>query len=180
MYCKYDEQVLQTPENLLASVWMQLIHNHSSVSDKVRDIYKAHINKDTRPRLKDIVESLTPELAKFNKVYLFLDALDECADESRRDTLLDQLRNLRPKVNLMVTSRYLDSIANILEGSAKVDIEASSEDLRKYVTGRIIRGSRLSRHARADETLAKDIEERVVNRADGMCVPYLYNMTFYH
>ena len=167
IYCNYKEQDTQRPENLLASLWRQLIHDQANVGDSVRRQYKKHVDKGTRPNLAEVAEELSQEIGRFQKVYVFIDALDECTDEQTRETLIDQLRKFQ-NLCLMVTSRYLDSVERIFENATMLEIGAHPTDVQKYVTSRIARGGRLSRHVKTDATLGKAIEESVVKNADKM------------
>ena len=167
VYCNYKEQDTQGPENLLASVWRHLIDDRTDVSDSVRRLYKNHIDKGTRPKLKEVAEELSQEIDRFKKVYVFIDALDECTIEQAREALIDQLHKFS-NLCLMVTSRDFDNIAGILENAAVLEISQHPVDVQKYVTSRIAQGCRLSRHVKADATLGKAIEESVVRNADKM------------
>lgn len=167
VYCNYKEQDTQNAENLLASIWRQLVHDQADIGDSVRRQYKKHVGKETRPNLKEVAEELSQEIGRFQKVYVFIDALDECTDEQTRETLIDRLYEFS-NLCLMVTSRYLDSIARMFENAAMLEIGAHPTDVQRYVTGRIAQGGRLSRHVKADATLGKAIEENVVKNADKM------------
>ena len=168
IYCNYKEQDVQTPANLIASIWMQLVLGKAAVNDDVKKLYKKHIDKDTRPNFQEVLEILKKETDKYKKLYVIIDALDECTDDFSRETLVEQIRGLQPKANLMVTSRVLDSIARIFAGAPVLEISASPADVRAYVAGRVSRGGQLSRHVKTDLMLFKDIEQSVAENAQGM------------
>lgn len=170
IYCNYKEEDEQSQENLLAGVWRQLILNKNALSDDVKDVYKEHADKDTRPTLHAVAEILAKEIARYRIVYVVVDALDELP-EARRIRLMERLQKIQDSqtgLRLLVTSRMYDSIARHFEGQPRLEIKASTEDVREYVRGRITRGSRLERHVLKDPTLARDIENTVAGKAEKM------------
>ena len=53
-------------------------------------------------------------IESYKEVFCIIDALDECNEELRWE-LVEKLENLGPKLRVLITSRYLDSIAEVLE-----------------------------------------------------------------
>ena len=50
------------------------------------------------------------EISKlYERVYIILDALDECSDEMR-SALIEKLQELGSQIHLLMTSRFLESI----------------------------------------------------------------------
>ena len=80
---------------------------------------------------------LKRELDSYERVYILVDALDECVDDAAREMLVEQLHNLQPKINLMVTSRPSEHVARMFEGNIEQKISAHPADLRTYVESRI-------------------------------------------
>ena len=175
-YCNYKEREAQSPVNLFASFWMQLIQRKVAISDNVQALYEKHVPKGTRPNLGVVSKILKEETDRFEKIYLLVDALDECADNDI-EVLIRHLKDLQPKVILMVTSRPSNVIADLLEGASLLDISANSSDLLAYVTGRINGATRLMWHVRSDATLAEDIKKGVVEAADNMYEAFSMTMT---
>ena len=111
---------------------------------------------------------LKKELDSYERLYVLVDALDECADDSAREMLIEQLQSFQPKVNLMVTSRPSENIARMFDGTLQLQISGHPADLRTYVSSRIAQGTRLRQHVRNDDALSEDIMQCVVNNAEGM------------
>jgi hypothetical protein len=84
--------------------------------------------------------------------------------------LLSELRALEPRVNLMVTSRILDTIACEFAGQKKIEINAHVEDLRTYLRGRIYREDRLYEQVQRDPALGEQVIENVARKAHQMYV----------
>jgi hypothetical protein len=167
IYCNYKEKDAQTLINLIAGLWAQLVRNSGSLSTEVRDLYLTHVRQNSSPTLDEVSKMLQGEIARYSKIFVVIDALDEYP-EGDRSTLLKKLRELRPTINLMVTSRYLDAIANDFEGSPQLEISANVEDVRAYIVGRISSESRLSRFVSKDAALGEKIVNTVAGKAKKM------------
>jgi hypothetical protein len=164
IYLNYKEQNEQTVCNLIASLLKQIVQDRATISDNVRALYKHHRDRDTRPILDDIIEAMKSEIGLYSKVFIVVDALDECESQEVRTTLLKTLRSFATARNvpLMVTSRDLPSIAQEFEGTARLDIRARDQDLEKYLEGRIAAGPR---HLKR---LQENIVRKIIQNAAGM------------
>lgn len=169
MYCNYMEQDVQTPVNLLASIWRQLVYNKDSLPSDVEELYKSHRRQCTLPSLIEITKMLRSEIMRHSKVFVVIDALDECSEKNNsRATLLTTLRTLEPTLNIMATSRFLENIRVEFQPMAQLEISASNKDVEMYVTERISREAQLSRFVEKDMALKKAIVEAVVETAQKM------------
>jgi hypothetical protein len=167
IYCNYKEKDAQTLTNLVAGLWAQLARNSGSLSTEARDLYSTHVRQNSPPTLDEVSKMLQSEIARYSKIFVVIDALDEYP-EGDRSTLLNKLRELRPRINLMVTSRYLDAIANDFEGSPQLEISANVEDVRAYIVGRISGEKMLSRFVSKDAALGENIVNIVAGKAKKM------------
>jgi len=106
---------------------------------------------------------LESEIMMYSKVFIVIDALDECReDNATRAEFLQVLRSLPGNVNLMVTSRELPSIARDFRGKKRLTIRANDEDVKRYVRGRI---ALAPRHLQG---LQETIVNKVVEKVQGM------------
>jgi hypothetical protein len=186
-YCNYKDQNRQTVSELIASLLKQLVQDRPIISDNVKSFHERHIVRSTRPTLSDFINALRADIAKYTKVFVIVDALDEFRDRDQ-EYLITELRSLGPTVNLMVTSRPLSMIEEQFRGARRLDISANDEDIRKYIESRIPRERRLLQHVRKDGTLLETIIDKVGTTARGMYVfPMLvfpqssqsYNLIFF-
>ncbi len=109
MYLNYKESEKQTLENLFGSLVRQLISKNPSTSQTaaVGKLMNELGGGASPLKLKEIVEVIRSEIQKFQRVYLVVDALDEC-DEITRHQLELQLKDLQSgRLSVMITSRYL-------------------------------------------------------------------------
>jgi hypothetical protein len=164
IYCNYKEQTEQTVPNLVASLLKQMVQDHFTTSNTVKLLFKRHKDKRTSPTLDECMEALKSEIGTYSKVFIIVDALDECReDDGTRANLLQALRSLVGKVNLMVTSRDLVSIARDFQETKRIDILANDQDVRRYIEGRIARAPR--RHLKV---LQESIVRKIVENVRGM------------
>jgi len=169
IYCNYKEQTEQTVSNLIASLLKQLVQDYSAAYDDVKSFYKHHRDRRTRPTLDEFRQALRSEIKRYSKVFILVDALDECSEvDGTRIKLLSALRSLANTVNLLVTSRDLASIAQDFHGTKRLDIRASDHDVRRYIEGRIPRESRLARHVDGHQTLQEELVKKVIENVRGM------------
>jgi transposase len=163
MYCNYKEQAEQTVSNLVASLLKQMVQNRSAISDDVKSFWEHHQRQNARPTLDQVADALKSEIKTYSKVFIVVDALDECReDDATRAKLLKVLRSLGGNVNLMVTSRDLPSIARDFEETKSLYIHAKDQDIRIYLEGRI---AVAPRHLKR---LQETIVNRIVKKASGM------------
>jgi len=163
IYCTYKEQAEQSVSNLAASMLKQIVQDRCAVSKDMKEFYDVHRFRAARPTLDQITDILISEIRTYSKVFIVVDALDECReDDTTRAMLLDVLRSLPGQVNLIVTSRNLPSIARDFEGAKRLHIRAKDDDIKIYIEARIALGPR---HLRK---LQDVIVNRIVENAKGM------------
>lgn len=113
IYLSHKDSHDQTLSNLAGSLFKQLMLYQCQVapSECVKRLWKAAKQQETRPDLKEFTKALDSELESFDKVYIVIDALDECLEKTTRNSLLDLLHDiLKANVSLMLTSRPLKEI----------------------------------------------------------------------
>ena len=143
IYCNYKEQAEQTVSNLVGSLLKQMIQDRRVISEVIRSFYQRHRRRAARPTLEQLTGVLISEIQTYSKVFIVVDALDECReDDATRAMLLEVLRSLPGQVNLMVTSRDLPSIARDFNGAKRLHIRAKDDDIKIYIEGRIALGPR--------------------------------------
>ncbi|KAJ6590682.1 ankyrin repeat-containing domain protein [Mycena vulgaris] len=164
IYLNHKETELQSPSNLIASLWRQLIFN-KPLSSKLPALYAQHQEQHTRPSLNEIRSQLYSAVEEHLKVYIVVDALDEYPDD-KRSILFQSLAEIQPMVNLLLTARPHISIS--FPHAEVVEIHATEDDIRCYIENRVQESSRLSKHIAARPEFKDLIEEKVVRNVDGM------------
>ncbi|KAJ7706722.1 ankyrin repeat-containing domain protein [Mycena rosella] len=168
LYLNHKENEAQTPSNLLAGLWRQLVFE-KPISPVVDQLYAKHREQRTRPSLEHTYSILCAIIAEHSRVFIVVDALDEYPEELR-DILLPRLSNLGPTVNLMFTSRPHIRIDNVVTNTIveTLEIRATEDDIRRHIAAQIRKSSRLSKHVKNCPGLGEEIETVIVRRSDGM------------
>ena len=169
IYFSYKEQTTQIISELVASLLKQLVQARPATSDHIKKFYKDHHEARTRPKLADLIKELQSGIGTYSRVFIVVDALDECLD-SAREVFITTLQSLAGNVNLMVTARPLPSIEQQFQGVNRLEIQANIDDVRKYIEDRICRERRLGRLVSNDWALQESIVNEVVTKASGMYV----------
>ncbi|KAF2004094.1 hypothetical protein P154DRAFT_572544 [Amniculicola lignicola CBS 123094] len=125
----------------------------------------------TQPRHKNKSQELTSllsqKVARQSRMFILIDALDECQEEVR-ENILSTLRQLKPRPSLFLTSRDITNDEAEFEDMEMLEIHASSEDISCYVDARIRSSNSLSKHLAKDRELRERIGDSITKTAKGM------------
>ncbi|XTI89039.1 hypothetical protein V2W45_1399781 [Cenococcum geophilum] len=168
IYCNFRRQDEQKADRLLASLLRQLSQERPLLADIVKTLYDCHKDKRTRPSLDEILGVLQSVAATYSRVFIIVDALDECQiSDGCRQRFLSGLFNLQAKcgANLFATSRPISSIEKEFEGNTMLEIRASEEDVRRYLEGDMFR---LPAFVVRSLELQEEIKTRIIKAVDGM------------
>ena len=156
-------------DNLLGSLLQQLTQRRSDISDNIRTLYNSHIRRNTRPSISEYSNLLQTEVRSLSKVFIVIDALDECNEIESRHALLRELRRLLPTARLLVTSRpHIMDIPEFFENFLLLEIRAHDDDIKAYIVERIAKHSRLKGCIQNDDALRDVIIETIVSNVKGM------------
>ncbi|KAF2791757.1 ankyrin [Melanomma pulvis-pyrius CBS 109.77] len=168
LYCNYKRQAEQTTANMLAAILKQLVQDRPSIAQPLSNLYDLHQVRRTRLSLMETLTALQSVLANYSKVYVVIDALDECPErDGTRSQLLRHCRNLQGQTDLrlMATSRHISDIVEEFKDMPQVEVRASNADVKRYVVGRI---DELPKFVRRDGDLQELIQNKIVEMVDGM------------
>ncbi|RYP44941.1 hypothetical protein DL768_008647 [Monosporascus sp. mg162] len=99
IYCNFRRQDEQKVEDLFASLLKQLAQGRSSLPDSVKSLHDNYKAKRTRPPSADISVALQSLAAEYSRVFIIVDALDECqASDGCRMKLLSELFSFQANV----------------------------------------------------------------------------------
>jgi hypothetical protein len=171
IYCNFRRQEKQKAKYLLASLLKQLTQGLSSLPDSVKCLYDNHKGRRTQPSIDEILSTLQSVAAIYSRVFIIVDALDECqVTDGCRTILLSEIFKLqaRTRANILATSRLTQEVEKEFKGSASLKICASNEDVQKYLEGRITQ-----MFYSPDPDLQQKIKTEISKAADSMYVPHL-------
>jgi hypothetical protein len=146
-----------------------LVDQLPRIPDGVRSLYEYHQPRRTRPSEDILSTQLQSTASAFSKVFVVVDALDECS-ETIREELIAKIRRLPTNLQLMCTSRHLRSIEDYFVDSLQLEIRASDADIAAYIRAHIQCSKRLKRHVKGELALGEDIVNTIVDKARGMSV----------
>lgn len=130
-------------------------------------LYEHHRDRNTSPTIDSIFEALYATIETYDEVFCVVDALDECSEDFRWK-LIERLERQGPKLRVLITSRYLDSIAEELESYERCEIKANKKDIELFVEQQIRRNRNLRKTVERSPSLRKDIKHGVVKTAEDM------------
>ena len=173
LYCNFRRQDEQKADDLLASLLKQLSQERASLPDNVKALYERHKDERTRPSFDEISRTLQSVTALFSRVFIIIDALDECrTTDGCRTRLLTTtfLAQAKSRVNIFATSRLLPEVTERFEGSMSLEIRATEEDVRRYLDSCMFR---LPAFVGRSPDLQEEIKTGIVLLVKGMWVPYV-------
>lgn len=126
-----------------------------------------------KPGQTELEKILYAAVASFDRVYCYLDALDECPEENgARQRILEGVERLlrhMPNVHLITTSRNKLGIRAFMERmdfrSVCLTSQVVDPDIRLYVLKQL---SFVPKLARLDPKTKQLVEEALTSRASGM------------
>ncbi|KAL7910347.1 hypothetical protein GGI35DRAFT_362990 [Trichoderma velutinum] len=141
IYCNFRRPHEQTLYELLISLLKQLAYGQSRLPQNAKAIFDAYKDKTHRPSLKDTKKLLKYMVNSYARVFILIDALDECqGSDGCRASLLADIFLLRDesKANVFATSRLIPEIMEKFDTCKRMDVRASEDDVRRYVHGQLV------------------------------------------
>lgn len=169
-YFYFNYKIPITDVEFASSILKQLVLHRDTISVAVSKHFDQFSRQGMVRRLPDILGVLKEEASLHPRLLIIIDALDECPEDVRAGVCA-MAENLGPHVQLLITSRNLDIIGQMVDGASRLDIEAHAGDIESYIREKIsVSGTRLNGLIKRKNDLAKEIVEKVAKKADGMCV----------
>jgi len=139
LYCDYQDQTDQNPENLTASLVKQLARKHGVMPPRLEELYNKFSRGGKRPDLEELTALLLQLSGSFLQTYIVVDALDECESTVHRKQFLSVLQAMEDAhIKLFITSRsHPPDIRRAFNGKSQLNIVATEQDIREYLAGRI-------------------------------------------
>ena len=165
IYCSYKSQ--QTLANLLGSVLKQLVQSQTTFNNDLENLYQDHKAKGTSLTSTELKKQFLPLMEPYSRVFVVVDALDECADEDERTSLISTLHDLQRQrsLNLMVTCRDIPDVIAVAKANIRLDICADNRDIDLYLSGHM---HRLAKCAKKNENLQEEIKQEIIGAVNGM------------
>ncbi|EPS42608.1 hypothetical protein H072_3408 [Dactylellina haptotyla CBS 200.50] len=138
----YKQAAGQEMSDILASLLKQLVSRQSSLPKEVKLLFDKHDRDGTRPSTEFIVGALRSVAALYSRVFIIIDAIDECQTTDRcQQKLLNTLFELNAScgVSILTTSRDIKEINDQFKanGCTTKAIFAHEDDVHTYLDGQI-------------------------------------------
>jgi hypothetical protein len=174
IYFKYNVSCDLT--RVLISLLHQLImHTRQLMAETVK-LLKRCQEEQRSPLLEEISSIFRTEMKSLSRLFIVIDALDECFPEQVRHALLRDMHFLagaEASARLFITSRPHPVIENAITGVTRFHIRALHSDIRSHITSRITGNlSSLQTFLKNDPTLRNEIIRIVADKAEGMYVAF--------
>ncbi|KAI9148367.1 26S proteasome non-ATPase regulatory subunit [Paramyrothecium foliicola] len=148
IYFTYKDAELQTPVNIIASILQQLISQSPADAHSLVNLHAQHVGENTRPSVGEIVSLLQDVFRRFSKVYVIVDALDECSDVD--------------------DARPLPDLEKLLDDAIHIEVEASPTDIENYLGQRLESTRSIQIHLAQDSLLQETIVSVILEKVNGM------------
>lgn len=170
LYCSYKAQKEQDASKMLAAILKQLVQGQLSTIEHLERLYQQHAGRGTKPSIDDIHGALKNVLTHYPTVHIVIDALDEWDDDDgSRGQFITKLRDLQAErdIRLVVTSRFIPDIEGEFKKAIKLEVQASKDDVKRFVSGQAYR---LPKCVQCDTALKSTVQDKIAEAVDGMYV----------
>jgi hypothetical protein len=179
-YCDFRDEDKQSCRNIILSILSQLCSQSDICFDILARSYSEHDDGKHKPSDGTLTKCLTKTLSLIAQgpVYLIVDALDECPNNSglptAREEVLEFVKELvrldLPNLRICVTSRPEIDIQTSLEPLTSLRVSLHNQtgqkkDIIDYVTSVVSSDLKMRRWREEDRKL---VIETLSERADGM------------
>ena len=173
VYCSYTTPVDEHANAVLSALLRQLVQQRPSIPEHVLCLYDEKLGHQSKLSPKERFSSLQSVLKEYSKVYVVVDALDECIDEKGiRPQLLERLHCLQSEVDLrlMITSRPTSEVEEEFGQIPKLEIRANDEDVNRFTAEQM---HKLPNCIKRSEDLRRSVPGIIAEAADGMLVYHI-------
>ena len=167
IYCNYNESEKHTAENFMGVILQQICLQNAETADELISCYEAHRRSKTRPSFEELSKLLVRAAGHLPRLYLVIDAVDECPVDTR-DLVLGVIRRLYPAVSLVMTSRNAAGQLSASSEEMFVEVIANDGDIQSYLQDRMDLSVALRGHLERDSQLREQIVDSISIKARGM------------
>ncbi|RBA14494.1 hypothetical protein FPRO05_03286 [Fusarium proliferatum] len=140
VYCNFQRQNDQTAKELVASLLKQLLQSLPVMPESIKLLYERHRTKGSPPSLEDVSSNLLSTAKLFSRVFIIIDALDECRTTDGTQTeFLEEIFKLQlhSNTNVFATSRPIPEVKDQFQTSITLEVRATDEDVERFLRGQM-------------------------------------------
>ncbi|KPM35886.1 hypothetical protein AK830_g10674 [Neonectria ditissima] len=135
VYFDYRKHQTQSLADIFSSLLVQLLRGGNYVANEIQEVYETWGVTHLHPGLEEYLKMLKSQAKRFQKVYMIVDALDECCGDTKKNTMNSFLRacqELPENVYMLFTSRPgLNS--RLVKPDREFEITANAIDIKSYL-----------------------------------------------
>ena len=168
VYLNYRDQTEQIPARVLTCLLKQIITSYGRVPKAAADLLQPFRYGQSLPPWDELLRVFGRICVEDKgRIFIVLDALDECASESYRASILELIWKLSINgARICITSReFAHDINEELANEVQARVTAADEDVRRLLQLKM-KERRISRHI--DNTLREEIIRTILEKAQGM------------
>lgn len=178
LYFDHRDQESQGLKNLISCLLTQLVQLRGESfepSKELKKAYNAFKQKGMHPTIPESVDILKAELSWYSRIYLVVDALDECLDhplQNNREEFLRFVLDLPAHISVLLTSRTSSVIEKEVNPDGEIKIAADEGDLRGYIQSRFEGHANIKDFIQAgtrkNPEFLNTVISRIIKRSEGM------------
>lgn len=175
-YFDFNDTEKQDANKMICSIIKQLVSQSTNKCIRLESLFSTCNDGARQPNSDDLMLVLEGTMKAFDKVYIILDALDECSDRHNLLEKIEKIQNWRlSQLHMLLTSRALTDIEEALEPmidvKSRICIQnaAVNADIGVYVDQMLQKDRHLKRW-RNHKQAQKEIRKALKEKADGMSV----------
>lgn len=168
IYCDFRRHYEQKIQDLVESLLKQLVQKQATIPECVQALYDKCSRGPRRPSLDELSETLRCVSSLYSKVFILIDALDECQDtDGCRKNFLSRIFKLQTETNVSIfaTSRFIQDIVDAFNQSICFEISAKDEDVQVYIDSHM---TRLPSFVLRSPDLQNEIKSKLCQLSNGM------------
>ncbi|KAI8623610.1 ankyrin repeat-containing domain protein [Xylariaceae sp. FL1651] len=170
-YFTFSDDSKQSLANFLKFAIYQLISINKGLSEAAAVLHDSKNHGLNEPSVNELINTLRAEASsRVGKVYLVVDALDECPKKERRAFYEKALKPiLSANISLMISSRKEPDIEQTLRGISSCEIRIENDDINADVRAHVESVISQDRMLQAMKpSIQKEIIDGIVSGARGM------------
>jgi len=142
LYCDFLAQQEQSTTCMLGAIIKQLVRR-GGIPEHIREAFREAKKEfgGRGLRVPDMVEILKKTIASLPRVFICIDALDECTAKHRRELLksLQEIVRISPNIRVFLTGRphIEDEILKYFSGALRIPLSSTDADIKSYLKMRL-------------------------------------------
>ena len=126
----FNDTQKQSIDGFLRSILLQICSSRNDFVTHAEPLFEKCIHGTQRPSPDALVETLHTLLKGHRRIYLVLDALDECTEWMQMSELLKKLISSHGNLNVLLTSRLEQDIKIMLLDHIEIILSIQSDEVK--------------------------------------------------